>query len=415
MSRKQGSRGIVSRKEVSMSKAHRGSERGQVLVIVTLALITIIAGFGLIIDGGNAWAQQRITQAANDAAAEAGAVILAENLSGATAPVGGWDTAISIAVTASATGNGITVAAAYYTDICGTLLRPDGTVASGPATAAVVGGGTLPTNNHTNPDCPNAIVGPVAGLQVLGSRPFGTIVSRVIGISTFTASTAATAVSGLLQGTCSFDSGCIVLPVTAPATVVTCDGTGSATGTSTPWPKNVTIVVPLCKNNPGNVGWIDWTPKSGGTSELIASILNPNNPAIDLPSWQFISSTGNVNSKGVEDALNTYDGQVVLFPMFDLTCAADPNKSLVGVGPSYGCSDIGGNGSNQWYRIKQFAAFQLQRAYVNGSNKAACDTGNGATSCLVGKFVDFIVTGTVGPGIGGGTTNGAVIGTQLIK
>ena len=72
-------------------------------------------------------------------------------------------------------------------------------------------------------------------------------------------------------------------------------------------------------------------------------------------------------------------------------------------------------GVNQWYRIPQFAAFLLEHAYINGNDKAHCDTGNGATSCLIGKFVNFITTGTVGPGIGGGTTDGAIIGTQLIK
>jgi hypothetical protein len=111
----------------------------------------------------------------------------------------------------------------------------------------------------------------------------------------------------------------------------------------------------------------------------------------------------------------TYDGQIVLFPLFDLTCGSDPDISKVKVAPDYGCSDIGGSGSNQWYRFPAFAAFQLDHAYVNGNNKAECDTGNGATACLTGQFVDFITTGTVGPGIGGGTTEGAVIGTQLIK
>jgi len=52
---------------------------------------------------------------------------------------------------------------------------------------------------------------------------------------------------------------------------------------------------------------------------------------------------------------------------------------------------------------------------VNGSNKAACDTGNGATPCLIGKFVTFVTAGTVGPGLGGGTTTGAALGVQLIK
>lgn len=398
-----------------MNRTRPTRNRGQALVMMTVALVAIIAGLGLIIDGGNAWAQQRITQAGNDAAAEAGAVVLAQNLAGASTPASGWDQAVADAVDASATSNGIAIDVAYYTDICGTLLRPDGTKALTPGDAAVVGGGVLPTNNNTNPDCPAGVVGPVAGVEAHAAKPFSTFVSRVIGLTSFTASTRATAVSGLLQGTCDAASGCIVLPVTVPVSVVTCDGTGQAEGTSLPWPTNTRIVVPLCKNNPGNVGWLDWTPKGGGTSELVDSILHPDNPAIDLPSWQYVTATGDTNAKQVEDAMNTYIGQVVLFPLFDLTCAADPDVSQVKVAPDYGCSDIGGNGANQWYRIPQFAAFELERAFITGSNKADCDTGNGATSCLVGRFVDFITTGTVGPGVGGGTTDGAVLGTQLIK
>ena len=57
----------------------------------------------------------------------------------------------------------------------------------------------------------------------------------------------------------------------------------------------------------------------------------------------------------------------------------------------------------------------FERAYVNGNNKAACDTGNGATSCLIGVFTDFVTTGTVGPSIGGGSQEGGVTGVQLIR
>lgn len=392
----------------------RRRQGGQALVVMTLAILAIVAGVGLIIDGGNAWAQQRITQAGNDAAAEAGAVVLASMYSGQTAPAAGWDDAVSKAVNGSAARNGITITTAYYTDICGTYLRPDGTKASGTADAAVVGAGAVPTNNNTNPDCPGGIVGPVSGVQANAQKVFDSFVSGAIGIPQMTASTNATAVTGLLQGTCSAATGCIVLPVTAPVTVVTCDGTGNAVNTGVEWPMNETVIVPLCKDDPGNVGWLDWTPTAGGTSELINSILNPDNPAINLPSWQYIASTGNVNSKGVEDALNTYIGQVVMFPNFDLTCGEEPDHSQVSTPTTYGCDDIGGNGANQWYRIPQFAAFELERAYVNGSNPE-CKSANGATSCLVGKFVNFVTTGTVGPGIGGGTTNGAVLGVQLIK
>jgi hypothetical protein len=397
-----------------MTRPNRNHEAGQVLVIMALAIVAVIAGVGLVIDGGNAWAQQRISQNGNDASAEAGAVVLANYLSNAATPPSGWDGAVDAAVLDAADRNQIDVDTAYYTDICGTLLRTDGTKATGPSDAALVGGGQLPTNNHTNPDCPSGVVGPVAGVQVNASKSFGTFVSRVIGISSLKANTTATAVSGLLQG-CTVDTGCIVLPVAAPVTVVTCAGNGDAQITPTDWPTNTRIIVPLCKGNPGNVGWLDWTPPAGGNSELVQNILHPNNPPIDLPSWQYVTETGDTNSKPVDDALNTYDGQVVLFPMFDLTCGSTPTFSQVKVGPSYGCSDIGGNGVNQWYRIPQFAAFLLEHAYINGNDSAHCDTGNGATSCLIGKFVNFITTGTVGPGIGGGTTDGAIIGTQLIK
>src|SRR4051812_28959828 len=241
---------------VFRSQSRRASA-GQAIVIMALALLAIIAGMGLIIDGGNAWSQQRMTQAGNDAAAEAGAVVLAKTLTTVPEPAGGWDGAVRDAVQGSAGKNAIDVPVGYYTDICGTLLRPDGTKASGTGDAAVVGAGSLPTNNHTDPDCPSAAVGSVAGVRIEARRDFDSFVSRIIGIGQLRTSTTATAVAGFLQGSCSAASGCVVLPMTAPVTVVTCDGTGEAESTSTIWPKNTRVIVPLCKDNPGNVGWLD--------------------------------------------------------------------------------------------------------------------------------------------------------------
>ena len=100
---------------------------------------------------------------------------------------------------------------------------------------------------------------------------------------------------------------------------------------------------PALPERPGNVGWIDWTPPGGGTSELICSIQTPNNPAIDLPSWQYVTETGNVNSAGVETALRAYDGEVVLIPQFDQTCGPGPHgtpdssKPAINTPPNYGC------------------------------------------------------------------------------
>ena len=116
----------------------RTRQAGQALVLMVLAMVAVISGMALIIDGGNAWAQQRITQSGNDAASEAGTIVLARFNAGQTAPALGWDAEVLAAINASATSNGVTVPvdtgtgrrAAYYTDICGTLLRPDGTKAT---------------------------------------------------------------------------------------------------------------------------------------------------------------------------------------------------------------------------------------------------------------------------------------------
>lgn len=52
---------------------HRREQRGQILVIFVLALVAIVAGVGLVIDSGFAYAQRRAEQNAADLAALAGA------------------------------------------------------------------------------------------------------------------------------------------------------------------------------------------------------------------------------------------------------------------------------------------------------------------------------------------------------
>jgi hypothetical protein len=55
-------------------------------------------------------------------------------------------------------------------------------------------------------------------------------------------------------------------------------------------------------------------------------------------------------------------------------------------------------------------------AYIQGNNQAVCGQGNGQTGCLIGKLVDILSSGTVGPGSGGsGTSDTKAIGVQLIK
>jgi hypothetical protein len=415
--------------------------------MMTVALVVLIGMTGLIVDGGNAWANARAVQSGADAAAEAGAIVLARRLAGAIPPSGGWDADVESAINASAAANGITVRGSYYTDICGIPLQPDGSASLNDdgtyrfETAQAVGAG-LPAPTNTTPDCPSRTVGPVSGVSVLAGRDVGTYFSGVFGMRTIPVTMQATAAAGFLQESCAAPQGeaCGMLPIAFPVTQITCDGQNNVLDTGIPWSADaVTVyIVPLCSNGPGNVGWVDWTPSGGGTSELIGSIADPDNPAVPLPSWQYIAATGNPNTNGLEAAIRVYDGQVVLVPQFDLTCNPGPNNDpvstvpAINTAPNFGCpaGDLGGNGVNQWYRIPSFAHFRLcdasnarclavgaeHGAYVSGgSGSTVCDSGNGATSCLVGTFESVIRTGTIGAGFGGGTGNSKTVGIQLIK
>jgi Putative Flp pilus-assembly TadE/G-like len=397
------------------------SARGQVLVIVAVGMIVIIAMVGVVIDGGYAWGKQRDTQNAADATSKAGALELAENLAGKSPANSDADVLTAVSDTASA--NGVGLPGAYYTDFAGNLITSTGAVASGTGDAAQVGGGLIPAG--------------AAGVHAVTDQTFDTFLARVIGFNQFTTTAGATARAGYLSGTCEAAAGCIVLPLTVPVTVLGCDGQNNPApvtdddGDKILWPApSDVLTVPLCKNGPGNVGWLDWTPTAGGTSELTAAILTPSNIELRWPNWYYITSTGNVNSAQVENALNTYKGEPVLIPQFDLTCDTQPSGPGVTDCPP---GHVGGNGSNQWYHLAGMSTFKFctddgsmpecdvpgpknytQGAYITGNNKSTCDTGNGATSCLAGRFVVITYEGEVSaaPGV---NTSSSSIGIQLIR
>lgn len=388
--------------------------RGQVLVIVAGGLIVMIALTGVVVDGGFAWGQQRDNQNAADAAAEAGALVLAETLTGVTRTDGD----VLNAVDASVAANGVDKIGAWYTNRAGDLVDNVCAVVTSTADAAEVGGGFIPP-------CTNA---QGLGVQADTSKTFDTFLVRVIGFNTLTATADATAVSGYLEEVCPSDGDCLVLPVTVPLNGVTCDGSGDVVPSNpvTEWPYyNVSITIPLCKNNPGNVGWLDWTPTAGGTSELIDVIGPPTiHPKVGIPSWQYITATGNTNSSELEDALNYYaQNQIpVLIPMFDSTCNTEPDPPSPGLSDVERCppANVGGSGSNQWYHVARFVSFLMdfpKGAFISGSNHGQCEeNGNGATACLRGEFVRFVETGSVGPGPGTGQLNpNSAVGIQLIK
>ena len=100
---------------VRIPRPERGNQRGQVLPLFVIGSLTMIAMVALVVDGGNAYAQKRMTQNGTDAAAQAGATAIAQGLGGAPMT----DADVLDAIEDSATAMQVQVTGAEYTDIGG--------------------------------------------------------------------------------------------------------------------------------------------------------------------------------------------------------------------------------------------------------------------------------------------------------
>ena len=149
----------------------RDGEAGQILALFAGGLLAIIAGVALVVDGGDAYANQRVSQNASDAAAEAGALVIAQNLSGADNVDDDVRSAVSDVLAAMEMD--VDASSAEYTTLDGTPL------------GVVVG------------EAPNGEVpAEASGVAVVGQRDFGTFFARALGLNEMTATTAAIAVAG---------------------------------------------------------------------------------------------------------------------------------------------------------------------------------------------------------------------------
>lgn len=371
--------------------------RGQVIPLFGLALVAIVAMIALVLEGGNAYAQQRVTQNGADAAANAGTVVVAESRVG----VPRTDANVLAAVTAVATANRIDSFVAGYTDVQGVPLG---------ITVGAAPGGAVPSTAQ--------------GVTVRGTRNFGTFFARVIGISSFDAAADATVITGPSSGVCAAAQGCGLLPVTFPVAISACApphtttsiGAGDYTlvAADNRTASNESIV-PLCTTDPGSVGWLDL-----GTGNLAEQVSTPNHGSFDLPTW-LQTQTGNVNA--LENEINNlYAGKIILIPMFDGTCRSQPTGGNLGDCPA---GDVGvGVGNNTWYHIPKFTGFFLDHAYVSGNDHGNCNSapgspfvgGSGSVSCMKGWFVYFLTQGPVDTsGGGGGSGDPTSYSIQLIK
>lgn len=366
----------------------RHRAQGQVIVIAALAMVTMVGGTALILEGGNAYAHQRETQNASDAVANAGATVLAERLGGATRT----DAHVIVALNRAATANFLSSYSGFYTDVTGHLLNQGGAQVGGVGGAARVGDGVIPPNAQ--------------GVQAFGSQVFGTTFGRVIGFNQFTASADAISVTGALTG-----GG--FLPVVFPVNIVDCSKSGDLGTGEANWsvsnpdgpdadknPEGQEYIVPLCKTAAGSFMLLDL---DGTMNNCADEVTNP--PAIQFPDFpvDVQSDNGNNCAKQMVDEVNKKSGQVVFIPICDGDC-------------------VTAGGSNATYHVIRVAAFFLD--YMSDSNSVsnpACKgngstlitiAGNGSSSCIAGWFVRYITSGPVG---GGPIQGGGAIGIQLVK
>lgn len=162
----------------------RDGERGQVMILAALMMTVLLGFLALVIDLGNGFAQRRFMQNASDAAAVAGARVLALNWGSGTS-----DAAVLNAINTylAANGEAETVTGdplgpanrsrAWYTTLDGTRIREVG------------GLGVPPVPVGSSPV--------FAGVEIEAGRQFDTYFARVMGIDTMNARAAATGMYGV--------------------------------------------------------------------------------------------------------------------------------------------------------------------------------------------------------------------------
>jgi hypothetical protein len=401
-----------------MTSVTRSRRSGQTLVIFALALVPIVAMIGLVVDGGNAFVQQRRTQNGVDATAEAGTTQLARRLLGVP-PVGNdavWDQRVLDAINATASGNAVTVVGTPR------YVSRDGTELGN------VGAGVIPANTQ--------------GVAVGGERVFDNYFSSLIGLPRFKASAQATAITGYAETSGRGN----LIPLTLPVILTQCESGGGSNklyhpGDGQPWPfgPNNRVALPLCSNGPGNIGWIDWTPTAGGASELGDAIRDPNNPPISTPRWYYITAQGSITS--TDDDMDTWEGKDIIIPIFHVQ-ADDPATATVNESQMGTCNDepggtkrllsdcpagsVGFTGAHGWYYLVSFGTFHLEHSYIAQNHESECNdaalastagtgTGNQPNNCLIGYWKEPIVAGEFT--VGGLTPNSeySPLAIQLIK
>ena len=277
---------------------HR-AERGQILVIVALALIVLIAAVGLVIDTGIGFVSRRSAQNMADLSAMAGTKTIADHYVKDTS-LDGPD--VYAAVNDSMSTNGCSGDCSWSA----TYVRPNG-VGSEEDLGDVTAGDPMPYGAQ--------------GVRVDVSRQPETFFMRVVGINSITVGVSATAMTATVD---ELPPG-QVLPI----------GVAPPDGGYEP---GQVYDLTAGKDAPGNFGWLSWdgTNDSGGLAD---SLCQPDNPELGFPVW-VTGDPGKSNSNGVRDCVDYWidNGQTVLIPLWD---------------------QVTGTGNSTQFRVVGLAAFVL--------------------------------------------------------
>ena len=254
----------------------RRGARGQVLALFVGGMVLVFLVAGLIIDGGTAFLNRRDGQNSADVAAMAGTKQLADYYV-KKEPLRVYET-----IATSAKANGCTASCKWTATYVGSRRNGGSFSELGPVKA---GDGAPPSG--------------ALGVKVDVTRRPSTYFLGVIGQSTWTIDTTATAISGK--------------PSSAPAAqllpIAMWQIPDLRTGTI--------YALTNGKDVPGTFGWLSWSGSNSSRS-LADSICTPNNPSFALPAT-FSSDPGKSNSSSVRDCLQKWvdSKETVLIPIVD--------------------------------------------------------------------------------------------------
>ena len=320
----------------------RRPEEGQILALFAGAAVLLILFTGLVIDGGNVFLHRRDSQNSADLGAMAGTKRLADYYVLPTGTAGKAFTSTNNIYTIIETRMGQNDCPTGNGSNCSWTARyvgprsGSGFVDLGPVSAL-----------DTAP--PGAISGTKAlGVTVNVTKVPRTYLLGIIGQSTWTVNTVATAITGKLPGATARQ----LLPIgltEMPELGVKEGNIYSLTSGS---------------DGPGNFGWVSWDG-SNDPNQLATDLCTPNNPAFELP-YQFLGDPGKSNAIDVRDCLKHWvdSQQIVLIPVVLKT-----NDSVADADPP--CS-TGSQGDKFHYCVIAIAAFR-----ITGYAQPAVDQING--------------------------------------